>query len=187
MKWFKDNIAHLLSVAVLFLTFWGLMLVYAQLKQANEHQKWNNYNQLNIHYSTLYRELPEELEAASCKGFDELPPTGKKWIRSYFNLYSEEHYLFLEHLIPNEMWTKRIDNGVEVNMLSYPVIIEGYENWKKRGSFSHPEEFIPFVDKKVAALKPRIVEVLAQCNRPVTPNSAFNRTLRDKAAQSRLP
>lgn len=42
MKWFKDNIANLLSAAGLFVMFWGLMLVYAQLKQANEHQKWNN-------------------------------------------------------------------------------------------------------------------------------------------------
>lgn len=167
MKWFKDNIAHLLSAAGLFVMFWGLMLVYAQLKQANEHQKWNNYNQLNIHYSTLYRELPAELEASSCKRFGELTPPGKKWIRSYFNLYSEEHYLFLEHLIPKEMWTKRIDGGVEVNMLSYPVIIEGYEYWKKRGSFTHPEGFIEFVDNKIAALKPRLDEVLTQCFKPV--------------------
>jgi hypothetical protein len=187
MKWFKENIAHLLSAAGLFLTFCGLMLVDAQLKQGNEHQKWNNYNQLNIHYSTLYRDIPEDLEAASCKRFDELTPTGKKWIRSYFNLYSEEHYLFLEHLIPNEMWTKRIDNGVEVNMLSYPVIVEGYEHWKKLGSFTHPKEFIPFVDTKIANLQARITGVLAQCNKPVTLNPAVNRTLRDKAAQRRLP
>jgi hypothetical protein len=183
MKWFKDNIAHLLSAVGLFLTFWGMTLVYAQLKQANDHQKWNNYNQLNIHYSTLYSALPEELEAASCKRFEQLSPIGKKWIRSYFNLYSEEHYLFLEHLIPDEMWTKRIDNGVEVNMLSYPVIIEGYEHWRKRGSFTHPEEFIAFVDKKIAILKPRLVEALAQCNKPATPNPAVQGTLRDKAAQ----
>lgn len=181
MKWFKDNIAHLLSAAGLFLTFWGLTLVYAQLKQANEHQKWNNYNQLNIHYSTLYRELPAELEAASCKRYAELTLIGKKWIRSYFNLYSEEHYLFLENLIPGDMWTKRIDNGVEVNMLSYPVIIEGFEYWKGRGSFTHPEEFIPFVDRKVAALKPQIAEALTQCNKSVTPNPAVQGALHDKA------
>lgn len=174
MRWLKDNITHLLSAVGLFITFWGLMLVYAQLKQANEHQKWNNYNQLNIHYSTLYRELPAELEASSCKHFDELTPAGKKWIRSYFNLYSEEHYLFLERLIPLEMWTKRIDGGVGVNMLSYPVIVEGYEHWKKRGSFTHPEEFIAFVDNKIAGLKPRLVDVLAQCIKPVTPNPSIN-------------
>lgn len=185
MKWFKDNIAHLLSAAGLLLTFWGLTLVYAQLKQANEHQKWSNYNQLNIHYSSLYRELPEELEAASCKGYVELTPAGKKWIRSYFNLYSEEHYLFLERLIPGDMWLKRIDNGVEVNMLSYPVIIEGYEHWKSRGSFTHPKEFIAFVDKKIAVLKPRIVEALAKCNKSVTPNPVVHRTLRDKTVQRR--
>lgn len=169
MRWLKDNIAHLLSVAGLFLTFWGLTLVSAQLKQANEHQKWNNYNQLNIHYATLYRELPDELEASSCKRFAELSPTGKKWIRSYFNLYSEEHYLFLEKLIPEEMWTKRIDNGVEINMLSYPVIVEGYEHWKDRGSFVHPDKFIPFVDTKIAGLKPRLTQVLGQCAKFIPP------------------
>lgn len=186
MNWFKDNIAHLLSAIGLLLTFWGLTLVYAQLKQANEHQKWNNYNQLNIHYSTLYRELPVELEAESCKRFADLSPASKKWVRSYFNLYSEEHYLFLEELIPGDMWTKRIDNGVEVNMLSYPAIVEGYEHWKKRGSFIHPKEFIAFVDKKIAGLKPQILEVLAQCNEPVMPTSV-NGTLREKPAHRPLP
>jgi len=183
MKWIKDNIANLLSAAGLFVMFWGLMLVYAQLKQANEHQRWNNYNQLNIHYSSLYRELPTELEASSCKRVEELPPAGKKWIRSYFNLYSEEHYLYLEHLIPKEMWTKRIDGGVEVNMLSYPVIIECYEHWKKRGSFTHPDEFIAFVDNKIAALKPRLDKVLAQCIKPAKPNP----TLKRDGAKARRP
>jgi len=169
MKWFKANVAHLLSAIGLFLTFGGLILVDAQLKQGNEHQKWNNYNQLNIHYSALYRDLPEELEAASCIRFDELKPNGKKWIRSYFNLYSEEHYLFQQNLIPEEMWTKRIDNGVEVNMLSYPVIIEGYEHWKGRGSFKHPNNFVTFVDAKISILRPRIDSVLAECKKPVVP------------------
>lgn len=170
MKWLKDNVAHLLSAVGLFLTFWGLTLVYAQLKQGNEHQKWNNYNQLNIHYSALYRDIPEDLEAASCKRFDELTPSGKKWIRSYFNLYSEEHYLFQQNLIPEEMWTKRIDNGVEVNILSYPVIIEGYERWKERGSFKHPKEFAAFVDTKIANLRPKIDAVLARCKKPLAPH-----------------
>lgn len=167
--WLKKNIAHLLSVVGLFATFWGLTLVYAQLKQANEHQKWNNYNQLNIHYSILYRDLPEELELSSCKRFDELSPASKKWIRSYFNLYSEEYYLYLERLIPDEMWTKRIANGVEVNFLSYPIILEGYEHWKKRGSFTHPEDFISFVDNKIEGLKPRISDASALCHAPAQP------------------
>lgn len=176
MKWFKDNVAHLLSALGLFLTFGGLMLVYAQLQQANEHQKWNNYNQLNIHYSALYRDLPEELEATTCKRFDKLTVSGKKWIRSYFNLYSEEHYLYQQNLIPEEMWTKRIDNGVEVNMLSYPVIVEGYEKWKERGSFKHPEEFIAFVDAKISKLRTKLDGVLAQCKKSVAPNKALQPT-----------
>ena len=173
MKWFKNNVAHLLSALGLLLTFLGLMLVSEQLQQANEHQKWNNYNQLNIHYSALYRDLPEELEANSCKRFDELTVSGKKWIRSYFNLYSEEHYLYQQNLIPVEMWTKRIDNGVEVNMLSYPVIVEGYEKWKVRGSFKHPVEFVAFVDSKIANLRSKLDGVLSQCEKSVTPNEAL--------------
>jgi hypothetical protein len=170
MKWLKKNIAHLLSASGLLLTFFGLLLVCAQLKQANEHHKWNNYNQLDIHYSNLYRQLPPELEAASCKRFEDLEPNSKTWIRSYFNLCAEKYYLFLKHLIPEEMWTKQIDNGIEVNMLAYPVIIEGYEYGKKRRSFTHPKEFYAFMDNKISILTPRIIEVLAQCNKPVTPN-----------------
>ena len=172
MNWFGEKVAHFLSAIGLLLTTFMLFLVYAQLQQANEHQMWNNYNQLNIHYSRLYRDIPKDFEAKSCKRFDELNVEGKNWIRSYFNLYSEEYFLFQKKLIPEEMWTKRIENGVEVNMLSYPVIVEGYEKWKERGAFNHPGNFVEFVDAKIANLKTRLKGTLAKCNFSVTPHEA---------------
>ena len=163
-EWLKNNAAHLLSTSAIVLTSIGLLFVYLQLKQSNEHQRWINYNQLNLHYSTLYRKMPDELHRSSCKKFSELELEGQRWIRSYFNLYSEEHYLYQQNLIPVEMWTKRVENGVTVNLKHYPVLVEGYRYWKNEGSFKHPTAFIPFVDKKLNGLEKDINQILSKCN-----------------------
>lgn len=77
-------------------------------------------------------------------------------ILSYFDLYSEEHWLYPQQLIPEGMWSERTDGGVDVNLLTYPVLVEGYDYWKRRGAFMHPPEFIVWVDAKVQRLRQRI-------------------------------
>ena len=164
-EWLKNNSVNLLSLITIVLALTGLIFVHEQLKQSNEHQRWTNYNQLNLHYSVLYRKMPDELHRSNCKKFNEISLEGQRWIRSYFNLYSEEHYLYQKKLIPVEMWTERIDDGVTVNFKHYPVLIEGYRYWKNEGSFSHPVEFIPFVDKKISILEKDINQILSECNK----------------------
>lgn len=159
---FKD-LGETLSFLALVATLVGLWLVRQQLLQANIHQMWGNYNQMNLQYASLYSSMPEELEASACKTFEQVTPVSKRWIRSYFNLYTEEHWLFQNGLIPAQMWTDRIDGGVAVNMESYPLIVDGYEYWKKRGSFTHPTEFIPLVDQKIAQLAPKLQAARAAC------------------------
>ena len=149
----------------------GLFFVAYQLKQANESQKWGNFNQLNIHYYDLYRELPQELHDSACKEFVSVGDSSKKWIRSYFDLYSEENWLYEEGLIPEEMWTKRIDGGVRVNLLTYPTLVDGYEYWKKVGAFRHPPSFIPMVDKKIMALKDTIDQHRGGCHNRASKDS----------------
>jgi hypothetical protein len=134
------------SVVVMF-------LVFLQWQQANEHQRWGNYNEMNARYSALYNAIPDDLDAGRCKAFAELDANAKRWIRSYFDLYSEESWLNDQRLIPEEMWTSRIDGGVDVNLISYPALAEGYQDWKRRGAFKHPAKFIPAVDAKIARLQ----------------------------------
>jgi hypothetical protein len=164
--WPFQDMGETLNFLLLLATVVGLYLVREQLIQANVQQRWNNYNQMNLQYASLYAAMPEELEASACKTFDGLKAESKRWIRSYFNLYTEEHWLYQNGLIPAQMWTDRIDGGVTVNMESYPVIVDGYEHWKKLGSFTYPAEFIPLVDGKIKGLAEQLKVARASCTRP---------------------
>ena len=119
----------------------GMYFTYAQLQQANEHKRWQNYNELNVRYAELYKTLPEDIASGKKCDFEHLPFRSKRWVRQYFDLYSEEFWLFKNNMIPAEMWTRRIYGGVRVNLSTYPALIDGYDYWRSQGSFKHPDDF----------------------------------------------
>src|SRR5262249_8681724 len=80
----------------------------------------------------------------------------KIFARTYFDLYSEEYWLHQNNLIPDEMWTKRIANGVDVNLITYPLLVRGYYYWKEQGAFIHPEEFRQLIEDKIKKLEERL-------------------------------
>jgi hypothetical protein len=124
-----------------FFTYGQLKAANAQLEQVNNQQRWQNYNEMNIRYAELYGRIPKEI-ASGCSGsFENLGPGEKRWVRQYFDLYSEEYWLFLNNLIPKEMWTRRIHGGVRVNLNQYPALVDGYRYWKVKGAFKHPDDF----------------------------------------------
>lgn len=123
---------------------------YAQLEQANDQRRWQNYNELNVRYAELYKELPKDIAERKNIEFQDRPHTSKRWVRQYFDLYSEEYWLYANNLIPKEMWTQRIYCGVRVNLNAYPAVVEGYAYWKMRGSFTHPQDFRAEVEKAIA-------------------------------------
>lgn len=123
-------------------------ILYAA-NQNNEHRRWQNYNEMNLRYSDLYDSMPDKVAKDSGVEFSKLPEESKRWVRQYFDLYSEEFWLYQKKLIPKEMWTERIDVGVKVNLDQYPVMIKGYQYWKERGSFNHPEAFREVVERKI--------------------------------------
>ena len=143
---YETSIAHLLTIV-------GLIFVWLQLHQSNEHKKWENYNAMNLRYYEWYANMPPNMDVDTCTPFSEQRQQVKRWARTYFNLYSEEYWLYLENLIPEEMWTKRIDNGVNVNLKTYPLLVRGYVYWKSRGAFMHPEGFRALVEHKLTMLK----------------------------------
>lgn len=67
--------------------------------------------------------------------------------------YSEEYWLYKNNLMPKEMWTKRIDNGVQVNLKTYPALIKGYFYWRDKGAFNHPAEFRQLVESKIKKIR----------------------------------
>lgn len=136
----------ILALIGLFFTYNQLSITNAQLEQGNFHKRWQNYNELNLRYAQLYDSMPDEMAIDSGKEFSKLSHKAKRWVRRYFNLYSEEYWLYQNGLMPEEMWTQRIKNGVKVNLETYPVMVKGYFYWKKKGSFKHPKDFIHVVE-----------------------------------------
>ena len=138
------------AVAGGFFAYGQLKTASAQLEQANDQRRWQNYNEMNVRYAELYKGIPKEI-ASGCtpKNFAELAPETRRWVRQYLDLYSEEYWLYLNKLIPEEMWTRRIHGGVRVNLSKYPAIIDGYEYWKSSGAFTHPDDFRIEVERAI--------------------------------------
>lgn len=157
-KWIKNNsemLSTIISIIGIIVAVVGLCFVYAQLEQANTLKKWENYNVMNERYHKWYMDTPAIADSFKCESFENVQEKTKRWVRSYFHLYSEEYWLFQNDLIPEEMWTKRIDGGVNINLEKYPILISGYEYWKNEGSFSHPIDFTVLVDQKITAIRKR--------------------------------
>lgn len=155
-KWLKQNsvmLTTITSIIGIVIAGVGLWFVYAQLEQANTLKKWENYNVMNERYHKWYMSTPDIADSYKCEPFENVEENTKRWVRSYFHLYSEEYWLFQNDLIPEDMWTKRIDGGVDINLENYPILISGYEYWKSKGSFSHPIDFTILVDKKINSIK----------------------------------
>jgi hypothetical protein len=96
----------------------------------------------------------------------------QRWVRQYFDLYSEESWLFEKNLIPKEMWTHRIHGGVRVNLGKYPALIEGYNYWKTAGAFTHPDNFQLIVESAIADAKrpPYATKSNNACSSKVAPD-----------------
>jgi len=137
----------------IFMAYGQLRTANAQLEQANDQRRWQNYNELNIRYAQLYENIPKDIASGCTGGFANIEPDTKRWVRQYFDLYSEEYWLFLNDLIPKEMWTHRIHGGVRVNLNNYPALVEGYRYWKEQGAFTHPVEFQPEVERAIVDAK----------------------------------
>jgi hypothetical protein len=175
-QWLKDNsepYAHWATVLAFIAAGFAGYFAYEQLELANEQRKWQNYNEMNVRYAELYKSITPEI-ASGCQqdDFEKLPPETKRWVRQYFDLYSEEYWLYLNKLIPEEMWTRRIHGGVRVNLNKYPALVEGYRYWKGEGSFTHPDGFQSEVERAIsdAKLLPQKAKLANACDseKPLT-------------------
>ena len=181
-------LAFIVAAVGSFLAYGQLKATSAQLEQANDQRRWQNYNEMNVRYAELYKSIPEEI-ASGCvpKRFEMLKPETKRWVRQYFDLYSEEYWLVQNNLIPEQMWSRRIYGGVRVNLAKYPTLIDGYHYWKAVGAFTHPDTFQKEAELAIAESKspPYSSSSNGLCVPPIAPNPTVHRTLRDKAAQRR--
>ena len=182
------TLAFIVAAIGSFLAYGQLKATSAQLEQANDQRRWQNYNEMNVRYAELYKSIPEEI-ASGCvpDSFEKLKPETKRWVRQYFDLYSEEYWLVLNNLIPEQMWSRRIYGGVRVNLAKYPALVEGYRYWKAAGSFTHPEKFKDEVELAISESKgqPYSTKANGVCAAQIAPNPTVHGTLRDTAAKRR--
>lgn len=175
------TLAFVVAAVGSFLAYGQLKATSAQLEQANDQRRWQNYNEMNVRYAELYKTIPEAI-ASGCvpENFEKLNPETKRWVRQYFDLYSEEYWLVQNNLIPEQMWSHRIYKGVRVNLAKYPALVEGYRYWKAAGSFTHPERFTDEVELAISESKkpPYSAKSNGVCSVPIAPNHTVRRTLR---------
>jgi len=130
----------------------GLYFVHGQLKQSNEHKRWDNYNSMNNIYRQMYVRLQgndfENLRK-NCLNFDLLQDVEKAWITSYYNLYSEEYDLHTANLLPENMMDKVIRNGFILNLKTYPSISEGFYALKSADAFKDDASFVTEVETRI--------------------------------------
>lgn len=160
-----------------FMAYGQLKITSAQLEQANEQRRWQNYNEMNVRYAQLYESIPDQIISGCVPDdFKSLEPKTKRWVRQYFDLYSEEYWLFVNNLIPKEMWTRRIHGGVRVNLSKYPALIEGYSYWKAAGSFTHPDDFQLIAESAIKDAKspPYAKKPSNSCGSNAAPNTSLN-------------
>lgn len=176
----SEPISHWATVLALvaaavggFMAYGQLKMTGAQLEQANEQRRWQNYNDMNVRYAQLYESIPDQISSGCVpEDFKSLEPKTKRWVRQYFDLYSEEYWLFVNNLIPKEMWTHRIHGGVRVNLGKYPALVEGYSYWKSAGSFTHPGDFKSIVESAINDAKspPYTTKPSNPCGSNIAPN-----------------
>lgn len=130
-----------------------------QLYKMNEFNKFENYKYYNKVYKEWYQSIPPKiksnLSSASKKiQLHELDAVELVWVRQYFELYSQEYYLFKKNMLPKDMWLELIHGpgckGAAIrNLHIHPVLLEGYLYWKEKGAFHHPSDFTEILDQKL--------------------------------------
>lgn len=151
----KIKVAEVTAVISLILISCAtLYFVYDEQKQRKEFKQYENYNYYNKLYLSWYSTLFEKVNIH--KEYSELGVKEKAYIRAYFNLYAQEYFMREKGMIPEEMWVNVIHgadgncySGAMINLREYPILIEGYKDWKAKGSFSFPPGFKPMLDKKL--------------------------------------
>lgn len=148
------------AILIILLTAMTVYFLWLERHTANEFKKWENYNYYNEIYVEWYADIPERFLIARDNkqweniSWENLNNKERGWIRRYFDLYTQEYYFFENKMIPLEMWTevihgKECNGGAVINFREFPILVEGYRQWEKKGSFRHPKKFKKVLEQKL--------------------------------------
>lgn len=146
-------LAHWATIGTLIIVIFSYCLAEQQLLLLLKDQRqWQNFNEMNVRYANLLSKMPEKISSDN-HSIDSKDQEIKIWVRQYFDLYSEKHWLYKKQLIPEEMWKCRVRPGVVVNLKAYPILVNGYNYWKDQGAFNHPDDFHKVVEEDINKAK----------------------------------
>lgn len=79
LKTNSEPYAHWATVLALIAAAIGGYFAYEQLALANDQRRWQNYNEMNVRYADLYKEITEEI-SSGCRpdNFEKLTPETKR-------------------------------------------------------------------------------------------------------------
>jgi hypothetical protein len=141
---FSKLLAHWATIGTLIIVIFSYCLAEQQLVLLKDQRQWQNFNEMNVRYAELLSKMPGGIGSDDSKD-----QKIKIWVRQYFDLYSEEYWLYKKKLIPEEMWICRIRPGVVTNLKAYPILVDGYFSWKDQGAFNHPYDFHKVVEEDI--------------------------------------
>ena len=161
---YTNTFHFLYKFLVVMISIFVLYQGYELFNKNLKIKRFENYNYFNKVYADWYEDMysnfvnrkncgKNEIQISK-NNFDLLNENSKAIIRRYFNLYSQEYYSYLNHLIPSEMWTDVIHGpgckGAAVrNLARYPFLLDGYHYWKKLDDFSFPNNFNKMLKTKL--------------------------------------
>ncbi|MDP2786511.1 MAG: hypothetical protein Q8O79_00310 [Pseudomonadota bacterium] len=137
----------LMAVVGVVLGYGQLQAISGQLEQGNEHLRWQNFKELNLRYSDLYRAMP--IVVNKLNGESSIfvsPEEGLHWSRQYFDLCLEEHQLHQNSLLPKDVWSVNISSGILNNFKQHPGIFNAYMRLKLNGVYNGFPQFLREID-----------------------------------------
>ena len=147
-KIYAEYLGIIAGVITLLVTARKVHLAAKNIDTTNNHLKVNNYRALNLRYANLLAEVAEvQEEMGKQKNFMDLSAKSKLWVRRYFDLTSEEFWLYHQNLIHEEMWERGIICGIRMNMKEYPALKAGLLFWGKQDGYSHLSGFVEIIEK----------------------------------------
>ncbi len=149
---FSKLLAHWATIGTLIIVIFSYCLAEQQLVLLKDQRQWQNFNEMNVRYANLLSKMPDKISSDN-HSIDSKDQEIKIWVRQYFDLYSEEYWLYKKELIPKEMWECRIRSGVVVNLKAYQILVNGYSYWKDLGAFNHPDGFHKVVEEDINKAK----------------------------------
>ena len=139
----SDSIAIIAAAIAVSALFW-------QMHQSNKQSRMQTFLTYTQRYQDVMGSLPAGIESKAFKPSNDVLVNEEnlKWLRAYFDLCSEEHYLYTEKLINKSVWA--LWRGGMKDALRNPAFLWAWEELQE-DAYYHGE-FADLINGLVAEI-----------------------------------